>query len=376
MKIAFISYEDSNDISAWSGTIQAMAKYLSKDNKIIPIDNLVSPIDYIFKIYSYLLRLLGNSSDFKRNNLFVKLVCNRIQKKLDKQDYDLIFAPGSTYITYLKSKKPIVIWADATVNSLNDSYPQYSNLPKSQIDAGDRMEKIAFDNSTKVVFSTTWAAMYAKEDYHIDNSKIEIIPFGANLQHNNTIEYIEDLNKDKSTSIVNLLFVGIDWQKKGGDLLLSIYTELRILSNNYNLDVVGSSPDKIPIIEGAIFHGFLDKSIEKENNKLTSLFQKSHYFILPTKAEAFGIVFCEANSYGLPSFGSDLGGIPDIIVNGVNGELIDITKSPRELALQIHNYITNGDYKKKSLRAFNHYKENFTWDKSIEKVNMILKELI
>lgn len=376
MKIAFISYEDSNDISAWSGTIHSMAKYLAIDNELIRIDNLSRPIDYLFKFMSFVLWILGKSSDYKRNVIYVKLVCKRIQKILDKLDYDVIFAPGSTYITFLKSDKPIVIWADATFKSLMESYPQYSNLPKSQINDGNKLESIAFHNSTKLIFSTSWAAQSAQFDYNVKDTKIEIIPFGANLTHNNSETDILEFNKIKDSKSIKLLFIGVDWVKKGGNLLLNIFSELKLLSGIYTLDVVGSAPKKIPVIEGVTFHGFLNKSDKSQNEKLISLFKSSHYFLLPTKAEAFGIVFCEANSYGLPTFGSNLGGIVDIIKNGVNGELIDIKKSPKDLAIQIHNYISNGDYNEKSLSAFNHYQNNFTWMRSIEKVNNVLKQLV
>lgn len=376
MKVAYVAYEDSNNVKAWSGTIYYMAKYLSKENEVIKIDNLLRPIDYFYKLLSSIIRFFGYSSDYKRNISYIKFVCKRIQKRLDKIDYDIIFAPGVVYITYIKSNKPIVCWADATFINLMDSYPQYSNMPKIQISNGDKIERLAFKNSTKLIFSTVWAAKSAIEDYNIDKSKIEVVPLGANLNHINTETDIIKFNLNKSKENINLLFIGVDWYKKGGDLLLDIFRELRKLSSKYNLNVVGSTPNEKIAIDGVTFHGFLNKAIAEENLKLINLFQTSHYFLLPTRAEAFGIVFCEANSYGLPVFGSDLGGIPDIVKDGINGELIDIKKTPKELAMQIHNYISNGEYVEKSLMAFNHYIDNFTWDCSIDKVNKILKNLV
>ncbi|MER3330004.1 MAG: glycosyltransferase family 4 protein, partial [Candidatus Kapaibacterium sp.] len=200
--------------------------------------------------------------------------------------------------------------------------------------------------------------------------------FGSNLNESFTVEDLIALNSVKSVDKIKLLFVGVDWHKKGGDILLDIYKELRLLSDKYELEVVGSSPEKIPQIVGVRFHGFLSKSNPEQNQKLSTLFQQSHYFLLPTRAEAFGIVFCEANSYGLPAFGSDLGGITDIIVNGVNGELINMKESPKVLSAKIHESIESGDYNEKSISAYNHYKQNFTWDNSISKVNKVLEELI
>ncbi|PKL79781.1 MAG: hypothetical protein CVV25_06615 [Ignavibacteriae bacterium HGW-Ignavibacteriae-4] len=376
MKIAYIAYEDSNDISAWSGTIAHIAKNLSNDNEIIPIDNLGCPWDIIFKIIPKLKSWFGFTSDFRRNKFFMKSIAKRIEKKLAGKEYDIIFAPGTLYVSYLKASKPIIVWADATFASLVDTYPQYSKMTKNEIEIGNELEKLALDNIQKIIFSTTWAAKSALSHYNIPTSKVEVIPFGSNLNERFTITDLAKLNEAKPKDKVKLLFVGVDWYKKGGDLLLDIYQELRLHSDKYELEVVGSSPEKIPIIDGVRFHGFLKKSDNEQNKKLISLFQQSHYFLLPTRAEAFGIVFCEANSYGLPTFGSELGGITDIIINGVNGELIDIKQSPKKLAAKIHESISSGNYNEKSINAFNHYNQNFTWDNSIAKVNKQLRELV
>lgn len=376
MKIVYLTYEDSSDINSWSGTYSIISSHLAQDNELIIVDKLQCPIDIFFKLISKFHNFIGHTSDFKRNKLFIKLVTKRIQKRLDVLEYDLIFAPGSILVANLKVDKPIVIWADATFQSLIKSYPQYSNLTEGQIKAGEELEKLALNNASKIIFAASWAAKSAKNDYNIRADKIEVIPFGSNVNNSLSESDLAILNNNKSKEKINLLFIGADWEKKGGDLLLKIYEELRVLSGNYELDIVGSAPEKIPSITGVTFHGFLNKSNEMDSKKLNSLFESSHYFLLPTKAEAFGIVFCEANSYGLPAFGSKLGGIVDIIENGVNGELIDIEKSQKDLANQIHNYITKGDYNEKSIRAFRHYQDNFTWEKSIEKVNKVLKELV
>lgn len=376
MKIAYIAYEDSNDISAWSGTIAHIAKNLSKDNEIIPIDNLGCPWDIIFKIIPKIKSLFGITSDFRRNKLFMKSIAFRIERKLAGKEYDIIFAPGTLYVSYLKANKPIVVWADATFASLVDTYPQYSKMTNSEIETGNLLEKQALSNVQKIIFSTTWAANSAISHYNIPASKVEVIPFGSNLNESFSVEELMAINNAKSTDKTKLLFIGVDWYKKGGDLLLDIFRELKMLSDKYELDVVGSSPEKIPRIDGVRFHGFLSKSNPEQNRKLISLFQQSHYFLLPTRAEAFGIVFCEANSYGLPAFGSELGGITDIIVNGLNGELINIQESPKVLAAKIHQSIGSGDYNEKSISAYNHYKKNFTWGNAIEKVNKVLSELI
>jgi len=373
MKIVYLTYENSEDIKAWSGTISFIANYLEKGNELVRVDKLKKPIDNLFRLLSKLFTLFGFTSDYRRNKLFISLVTKRVEKRLENIEYDVLFSPGTLYVSRLDIYKPIVVWVDATFSSLLDTYPQYSKLTNKQIKAGNELEDSAFERISKVIFSTSWAANSAINSYQLNKNKVEIIPFGSNLENNFQQKDIQLFNRSKSDDKIKLLFIGADWDKKGGDLLLSIFSELKQLSNRYELDIVGSSPDNAPEMDDIIFHGFLNKSNSSQNQKLNSLFQSSHYFILPTKAEAFGIVFCEANSYGLPVFGSNIGGIPDIIKNGVNGELLEIHNTPKQLASRIHSFVRSGDYNEKSLRAYNHYRDNFTWEKSIARVNEVLK---
>ena len=54
----------------------------------------------------------------------------------------------------------------------------------------------------------------------------------------------------------------------------------------------------------------------QNRQRLEQIVSKSHRLLLPTRAECYGIVFCEANAYGLPVFATRVGGIPTIVKEG------------------------------------------------------------
>ena len=85
-------------------------------------------------------------------------------------------------------------------------------------------------------------------------------------------------------------------------------------------------------LPGVTVHGFLSKSKPAEFNTLTSLFAESSLFFMPSKQEAFGIAYCEACAYGLPSVALATGGVSTIINNNVNGLLLDIDVTSEECA--------------------------------------------
>jgi glycosyltransferase involved in cell wall biosynthesis len=68
--------------------------------------------------------------------------------------------------------------------------------------------------------------------------------------------------------------------------------------------------------------GFLNKNDPKQFEQLLHEFRTSHFFILPTLYEAYGLVFCEAAAYGLPTLAPETGGIPTIIQHNKTGFLL------------------------------------------------------
>ncbi len=81
----------------------------------------------------------------------------------------------------------------------------------------------------------------------------------------------------------------------------------------------------------------------------------SDFFVIPSVVEAFGLVTAEAMACGKPVVGTNVGGIPEIIVNGVNGFLIE-PKSPEKiescrLAGESHTAKKNGSKRKKNCRG-------------------------
>ena len=62
---------------------------------------------------------------------------------------------------------------------------------------------------------------------------------------------------------------------------------------------------------------------------------------MPTRAECYGIVFCEANAYGLPVITTDTGGVSSIIENGVNGFMLPFEAKSEEYYKVIADLISD-----------------------------------
>ena len=91
---------------------------------------------------------------------------------------------------------------------------------------------------------------------------------------------------------------------------------------NLRLHIVGCSP-QIPadIRESVAVHGLLKASDPADGEKLKRMFLESHFLIVPTRAECFGVVFAEAHAFGLPSVSRAIHAVPSIIQDGKTGIL-------------------------------------------------------
>jgi len=94
--------------------------------------------------------------------------------------------------------------------------------------------------------------------------------------------------------------VGVEWERKGGDILLEAFTRARL--PNATLNLVGRHPHiDLPGVQG---HG-----IVRDEKRLRSFFEEATLFALPSRFDPSPIVFLEAASAGTPCIGTETAGL-------------------------------------------------------------------
>jgi glycosyltransferase involved in cell wall biosynthesis len=98
--------------------------------------------------------------------------------------------------------------------------------------------------------------------------------------------------------------------------------------------------------------------------------------VLMSKAEAYGLVLCEANSFGVPDIASNVGGIPTIVRDEVNGKVFSLQTSAADIALYIANVFSDYDrYEDLALTSFDEYQQRLNWKISGRRLMNTLREL-
>ncbi|MCX6153768.1 MAG: glycosyltransferase family 4 protein [Candidatus Kapabacteria bacterium] len=367
MKIAYLSNNyDTSNINFKHG----WAYYLTRSFKDIGVELVIVPAYEPFylkllKIKQRLLKIIfGKNNPWSRITYLQKYEAKKRAKFLKSIDYDACFTFGSISTAYLKIDKPLYFYTDAVFASLLDKYENFSNMSTSYIRQANLSEKMAFDNARRVFLSSNWAAKEAAVIYGVDPKKMVIAEFGANLEkilpHDEIISNIEQ----KSLDIINFVFIGWDWKRKGALQAIEIVNELRSRGINVKLTFVGCEPEyskeKYDFVEVT---GYLKKDSEEGALRFNSILLKSHFFIMLSKYETFGQVYCEANAFGIPCIGADVLGVSTVIKDGVNGLLINPDDEIEKIVERIFELIIDKEkYITLCKSSLNKYETRLNWN--------------
>jgi len=334
IKIAFVTPGDPTDKRVGSGIPYFMAKALQIHCGDV---TLLGPIDakslLAGKIINKLSLALTRKSYAYKHSVFTSKAYGRIlKKKLSEQPFDVIFATrAGAAIAFLDTHIPIVFTSDTTFSLMVNYYKSFSNLLRLSIHEGNLIARRAISKSTVVFYPSEWAANSAINDYGANRRKVAVIPSGANLEPAD-LPPKELIVQMKKRSPCKLLFLGVDWERKGGQIAFETLVELQRMGVEAELTMCGCLPPENPSHPDVRIIPFLDKNDTRQRNELNKLFLESHFLLLPTRSDTFGIVFCEASAFGVPSIATETGGVSSAIKSGENGFLLPLSAGGRDYA--------------------------------------------
>lgn len=380
MKLAYVTVYDATEVQHWSGSGKYVARSLEDTSTSLQyVGSLTEEVSAILKVKRRFYRhLLKKQYLFERDPGVLKAYARQVSNELNRVNPDIIFSPGTIPIAYLDCQQPSVFWTDCTFGSMIDFYPEFTNLCQESINHGNQMEKAALDRCKLAIYTSDWAAQSAIELYQVPPHKVKVVPFGANLDRDHSLEEIKDLLESRPSNLCKLLFLGVDWERKGGNVALEVAKELNKTGLRTELTIVGCNPPvHEPLPDFVRSLGFISKSTPEGKQKIEQLIAESHFLIVPSVAECYGIVFCEANSLGVPCLSTNVGGIPTIIRTGKNGKTFDRAANAAEYCTYIHELFSDyAKYKSLALSSLQEYKSRLNWQVAGQTVRTMLKELV
>ncbi|CAN5470879.1 hypothetical protein BH09PLA1_BH09PLA1_09540 [soil metagenome] len=381
MHIAFVSTYDARDPSLWAGTTFHMWRALEAQGiKIEHINPLREHGRLGLRIVQELYARIGRRAFHRdREAIVINGYAKQIAAALKRSSAEIVFCAGSIAISQLNTDRPIVFWTDATYQSMLDSYKWELPVSKRSHRLGNMQEKSALSRAALAIYSSDWAAKYAIEHLGTDPAKVKVVPFGANISESRTLDdakrLIDRRVRDRQQGdMCRLLFIGTGWQRKGGDVAVDVARRLNERGVKTELTVLGSdAPGDLPAFVKVV--GFLDKRTPQGRQQFDELFGSSHFLMLPARAEAYGIVLCEACSFAVSCVASRVGGISTIVQEGVNGALFAPDDSIA-IADRIESLTRDQKaYDRLAVSAFCEYKARLNWESAARTVKSLLLPL-
>lgn len=373
MKIAYTTHFAADDIHSWSGLIYHVRQALKDGGcEVVTIDSLREKGRVSGKLKELAYKHLTGKTFLRyRRPSTLDGYARQVEAALVGKNADLVFSPSCFPIARMKPGLPTVFWSDACFAGMIDFYPYTTNLCKQTLREAHLTEQNALDRCSLAIYSSEWAARTALEAYKLDPAKVKVVPYGANLASDRQPPDLEL----RTTERCELLFMGVEWERKGGDIALETAIELNRRGLPTILHLVGCEPPgETP--DFVVRHGFISKSTPEGRAKLDALLTKSHFLIVPSRAECYGLVFAEASAYGLPSLAAEVGGIPSVVSHGVNGLLFPLAARGEVYAEEIIGLIESpAKYRALALGAFAEYQTRLNWRVAGGAVVDLLKKL-
>ncbi|MBE9044874.1 glycosyltransferase family 4 protein [Pleurocapsales cyanobacterium LEGE 10410] len=372
--LGILAADDPHNVRTWSGVPYFMTKALTKY-----VENLTylsagplqwSPTGCLIDRWSRRLFRKGYIPGHVPYILQYK--ARTVERLIKSHNIDVLLAiTVDPLVAFLQTEVPLIHHSDTTFAAMADYYPSYSSIWKFCRDRGDRYTARALSDSKICTFPSQWAANSAINDYGISPQKIRVIPYGANL----STAPFEQISQVNHLDSCQLLFIGRQWERKGGPIAFATLLELLSRGMNTNLVVVGCNPqithEKLTVIP------FLNKQIPQDLELYLSLWQDSAFLFMPSNQETFGAIYAEAAAHGLPVIAKDTGGISSCVQHEVSGLLLPESSSINDYANSIEKIWANPKiYHSFKKAARDRYDNILNWDIWAQKTILTVAEVM
>ena len=304
-KLYFICPWNGKREKSWSGTHVGLRKHLEKYFNIIDIDTGLDKNglrNLLFKIIIRIYKITHNSFD-DMGIIRMKLVELKAQTTMNKNKFPCIQFEESPSMTNRNS----YIYQDLHVGYVKrmlDEMPDifavsgFQHLTAKAIYQREKLQRKYYLNAKGIFTMGKWLANELVNNYGLPSDKVFHVGGGCNID-TDSIDY----SNKKGNKI---LFIGRDFERKNGNLVVEAFKLAKKKKQDLELFIAG--PKALDINKEGI-HFLGDISYEE----LVEYYNKCDIFCMPSKFEAYGLVFVEALTFGLPCIGRNAYEMPYFI---------------------------------------------------------------
>ena len=281
---------------------------------------------------------------------FERAAIGRIAATHRETQYDAFFQIGAYCNVSSAVTRPIFTYHDNDVLTMVRLDPRMQGTDPSSRYVRNRAayEKSVFDSAARIFTFSDWSARLIAANYDIRPDRIEVVGAGANIDPNL-------LAGERDYGARHALFIGVDFERKGGPDVLRAFAKVRKQLPSARLTIVGGLP------AGDIAPGVVSLGLVRGPGALSEVIRSASLFVMPSVWEPFGIVFLEAMAAGIPCIGADAFAMPEII--GETGSVVPPNDVER-LAREMHTYLADAALcAERGRAARERYHQHYGWER-------------
>jgi len=328
MRILFLTEGDAQSWDCWSGTSKSLVDQLrcaghtveARDVDLYGMDRLLGAAQTFSadrRRWGTRFHLSGAPFRLRSRNAARHIAAHR-------GTVDFVLQIGATFQPLGRGTLPYFLFCDSNIRMAQHGttwgHSDAVSLTARELGQVAQRELEIYRGAAGIFTLSERLRRSFVEDFDLPSSRVHAVHAGPNFD---VTRIPRDTTRDDPSHAPTILFVGRQFHRKGGDLLVEAFRRVRERIPEARLMIAG--PPSPPVREPGITSlGDLDKNDPSGWAALVAAYGSADVFCLPTRFEPFGIAFIEAMCFGLPCVGTDAWAVPEMIVDGDTGFTIPI----------------------------------------------------
>jgi alpha-maltose-1-phosphate synthase len=379
MKLLLLTEGDAERYDSWSGSAKSVVDHLRA------VGHRVTTTDVdLYGPSRWLATGLAFSPTYKRWGVRYHLGAPsyRLRSRLasraideHRAQVDCILQIGATFEPRGRRGLPYALFCDSNIaTSLEGVKYGVSDtawLRPAEFEAIRRRETKVYREASAIMTISEYLRRSFIDHFGVPEDRVHTVGAGPNLELNR----VPEPRTAPRTGAPTILFVGKQFERKGGAQLLEAFRLVRMRIPEARLVVVGptSPPAAGP---GVSWLGNLNKNDAEQWSRMAAAYRDADVFCLPSLFEPFGIVILEAMYFGLPCIGTAAWAIPEMIVDGETGYTVP-RGSVTTLADRLTEVLADPALARRmGLAGRRRAEEHFSWTSVAARMTTVLRRCV
>jgi glycosyltransferase involved in cell wall biosynthesis len=139
---------------------------------------------------------------------------------------------------------------------------------------------------------------------------------------------------------LRLVTIAMNFRQKGGDLVAAAFRLLEPRYPRLSWSIVGGPPDfDVGATSRITYEGFLRPDRPSEYARLREILSSAFLCVHPAREDVSPLVLTEAAYFGCPAVSVNVFGIPELVLDGRTGILLDPPPEPAAIAAAIESLL-------------------------------------